>query len=114
MSGKAKGSQSAGPQWWDLHETMCYLQDQYPVLITVEMVPLASQQGLFNVVVSVTLKPRTATQHLVNATARPEALLWEAQWSESHLLGLTSLLFRGLFEVEIALVGWLEQMGLPL
>lgn len=114
MSRQRPATPNLGPDFYDVHVSMAHLMDRYPVAISLAMEPLLSSQGLWQFRLCCVLKPRTATQHLVNATAKPEAILWEAQWSERHLLSMPSLCFRGLWELEIAITEMLEQLKLPL
>lgn len=102
------------PDFYDVYAHLSYLMEQYPVRVSLVMEPQLGQNGLWSVTLLSVITPRTAVEHTVNAAARPQAIRWEAQWSEKHLLSLPSLVFRGMWELEAALLAQLEQLGLPL
>lgn len=114
MSRQKPAPTTSGPDYDDVYAFMTSMMQRYPVQLSLVMEPLVSQHGLFLFRITSVMKPRSPAQHTVNATARPEAVIWESRWSEKHLLSQPSLAYRGLWELEIAICEQLEQLEMPL
>lgn len=110
---RGRQTSTTGPDFGDLATTVQYLRDNYRHHIEVMLSPPPANSEQWTVRIIATYAPTNATQALAAATKRPEGIVWEAQWSHKFTLELTSMLFRGLFEVEIALSELIEQMDLP-
>lgn len=114
MSRQRPVPQSTGPDFYDVYASVASMMQRYPVQLSVVMEPRERMEGLWDVRLVSILRPRSPAQHTVNATAKPQAIIWEGQWSEKHLLSLPSLVYRGLWEIEVGIIEQLEQLSLPL
>ena len=104
---------TTGPDYVDLAQTVDYIRTNYAHACLVVMEPHKSRTDLWTVRIIATYEPRNPSMALAAAMKRPPGVTWECQWSGTHNLELSSTLFRGLFEVEIALTDLIEQLELP-
>lgn len=104
---------SGGPSFYDIHTGLMYLEGNYPVATTISLSPVAGHAGAFHVELIVRFVGREETARLAIALGKPSHIVWSATFKEGKTPPLDSLLFRGLFEIEIEVIGAMEQLGLP-
>lgn len=104
---------SGGPSFYDIHTAMMYLEGKYPVATSLSLQPLAGRAGEFQLELRVQFVGREETARLAIALGKPSHVVWSATFREGQKPELPSLVFRGLFEVELEVIGALEQLGLP-
>jgi len=91
-----------------------YLEGAYPVHTSIELRPVAGRSGTFMLNIVARFVGREPTARLAIALSKPSHVFWNARFSPEHHDKLSSLVFRGAFEIELELIAAMEQMGLPL
>lgn len=110
---KRTTTSTTGPDFTDLSQTANYIRTNYRHHTVVVMEPLANRTDQWSVRIIATYEPTNPAQALAAALKRPPGYTWSCQWGPASNHDLSSTLFRGYFELEIALSELIEQLELP-
>jgi hypothetical protein len=98
---------------FDVSEMLSGLSKRYLIATSLVMEPLEKEPGCWSIRILAQRIPRSPTEALNAATGRPNVVTWETTWRETSAYDLPSSIYRGCWELEIAILDMLEQLALP-